>query len=448
VNTQLIHQTVGAEADATFRKVAWRIIPLLVVSYILAFVDRANVGFAKLQFAQDLGFSEAVYGLGGGLFYLGYSLFEVPSNLILAKVGIRVTLLRIMVLWSLCSAALAFMSTPTHYYVLRTMLGAAEAGFFPGILFYLTTWIPASRRSRFTALFMSSIAISGLVGGPISGFILHTFDGVWGLRGWQWMFLAEALPSAVMGVVAYFVLSDSPKEASWLSENQRAIILAELRSEAEDKKSRSHSAFSAALLDKRFYVLVGMSVGLIAGIAGIFLWLPTVIRQSGVANLSYVGLISAVPFAVGIAAQQLIARHSDRLQERRWHAAVPTLVAAFGWGLLPQFTNNPWMALLLMTLVTAGCLGATGPFWTMPALYLTGAAAAGGIALITTIGGIGAFFSPAIVGWMTSLTGSLDFGLYYYAFIMAAGALLMLVGTRPRVASSTELKIGEASALR
>jgi MFS family permease len=417
--------------------VAWRIIPLLVFCYILAFIDRANVGFAKLQFAQDLHFSEAVYGLGGGLFYLGYSLFEVPSNLLLAKVGVRITLLRIMVLWSLCSAALAFMTAPTHYYILRATLGAAEAGFFPGILFYLTTWIPTSRRGRFTAFFMSSIAISGLVGGPISGFILHALDGVWGLKGWQWMFLAEGLPSAVMGVVAYFVLSDSPERASWLTEPQRAIIVGELHAESQAKQGQSHSAFGAALRDMRFYVLVGMSIGLIAGIAGIFLWLPTIIRQSGVTNLTYVGLISAVPFAVGIAAQQLIARHSDRVQERRWHAGTPTLVAALGWVLLPEFQHDPWIALLLMTCVTAGCLGATGPFWTMPALYLSGAAAAGGIALITTVGGIGAFFSPAIVGWVTTLTGSLDFGFYYYAIIMAGGAVLMLVGTRPRSVPST-----------
>jgi sugar phosphate permease len=443
MNIQSINEVTKAEADATFRKVAWRIIPLLVFCYILAFIDRANVGFAKLQFAQDLHFSEAVYGLGGGLFYLGYSLFEVPSNLLLAKVGVRVTLLRIMVLWSLCSAALAFMTTPMHYYVLRAMLGAAEAGFFPGILFYLSTWIPPSRRGRFTAFFMSSIAISGLLGGPISGFVLHTLDGVWGWRGWQWMFLVEGLPSAVMGVVAYFVLSDSPESASWLTERQRGNIVGELQAEAQAEHGQSHSAFGAALRDKRFYVLVGMSVGLIAGIAGIFLWLPTVIRQSGVNNLSYVGMISAVPFAVGIAAQQLIARHSDRVQERRWHAGIPTLVSALGWALLPLFQHNPWIALLLMTFVTAGCLGGTGPFWTMPALYLSGAAAAGGIALITTVGGIGAFFSPALVGWVTTATGSLQFGFYYYAVILAAGAVLMLVGTRPRgVPSSSAAATG------
>jgi MFS family permease len=430
-----VGEPAAAEADATFRKVAWRILPLLVVCYVFAFLDRTNVGIAKLQFMKDLNFNEAIYGLGGGLFYLGYLALDVPSNLWLAKIGVRLTLLRIMVAWSLCSAALAFMTTPTHYYVLRTMLGAAEAGFFPGILFYLSTWIPASRRGLFTAYFMSSIAISGILGGPVSGFILHALDGASGLKGWQWLFLLEGLPSALMGVVAYFVLSDSPEKAKWLTERQRAIITGELRQEAEAKRSHTHSSFMSALRDIRFYALTGMSVALAAGMGAMFLWLPTVIRQLGISNLAYVGLISAIPFGVGVLVQQLNARHSDKTQERRWHAGVPVLVAAAGWALLPQFQANPVVAIFLMTLITAGVLGATGPFWSMPAHYLRGSAAAGGIGLITMIGGIGAFLSPTLVGWMADLAGNLNGGMYYYAIVMAVGACVMLVGTSRRQAA-------------
>lgn len=417
------------EVDATFRKVAWRLVPILMLAYVLAFIDRGNVGFAKLQFMGDLHFSEATYGLGGGLFYLGYSVFEVPSNLWLARIGARTTLLRIMVCWGLCSAALAFMTAPSHYYILRFMLGAAEAGLFPGVLFYLTTWIPPSRRSQFTALFMSAIAISGIVSGPLSGAILGATDGLLGLRGWQWLFLIEGLPSALTGIVIYFVLADSPQTAKWLSAREVEIITAELQSETNAGRHQRHHNFGAALRDRRLYILCGMSVGLIAGGAGIPLWLPTILRGTGIHDPLALGLFSAIPYIVAVFAQQLIARSSDRLGERRWHAAVPTLLCAIGWLLLPQAMGHPWMAISLLTVMTVGYLGATGPFWTMPSLYLSGSAAAGGIAMITTCGGIGAFFAPTLVGWMTTVTGSLTYGLYAYGAMMAFGAVVMLVGT-------------------
>jgi MFS family permease len=249
-----------SEVDALYRKVFWRTIPILIISYIIAFVDRGNVGFAKLQFMSDLGFTEAVFGLGGGLFYLGYSVFEIPSNLLLAKTGARLTLLRIMVLWGACSAALALMSTPAHFYVLRSLLGAAEAGFFPGVLFYLTTWIPASRRARFTAMFMSAIGISGVISGPVSGAIMQGLEGVAGLRGWQWMFITEGIPACLMGVIVYLFLADRPSTAKWLSPREREIVEAELASEATDKKVERHASFLGALTDLRVYSLVAMSI--------------------------------------------------------------------------------------------------------------------------------------------------------------------------------------------
>lgn len=428
-----------AEIDATFRRVFWRIIPLLIICYILAFVDRANVGFAKLQFMGDLHFSEAVFGFGGGLFYLGYSLFEVPSNLVLARVGARLTLLRIMILWGACSAALAFMTDPLHYYSLRFLLGAAEAGFFPGVLFYLTTWIPVSRRARFTAMFMAAIGISGIIGGPISGAVMHGFEGALGLRGWQWMFLLEGLPACLMGLVAYGVLADSPAGAKWLSSRQREVIQAELAAEANDQQVQRHHSFGAALADPRFYVLVGMSAGMIAGGAGIFLWLPTMIKQSGITNVSHIGWLSSLPFIVAIIAQQIWARHSDKAGERRWHAALPAFLAGLGWLLVPSVQSSVVLSMLVLTLMATGYLCAMGPFWTMPALYLSGSAAAGGIALITTAGSLAAFFAPSMVGWLATNTGSLAYGQYFYGLLMMGGALILLAGTPPaaiRIAAS------------
>ncbi|QOZ48710.1 MFS transporter [Bradyrhizobium sp. CCBAU 53340] len=402
-----------------------------MLAYVLAFIDRGNAGFAKLQFMGDLHFNEATFGLGGGLFYLGYSVFEIPSNLWLARIGARSTLLRIMVCWGLCSAALAFMTAPSHYYILRFMLGAAEAGLFPGVLFYLTTWIPPSRRSQFTALFMSAIAISGMVSGPLSGAILSATDGLLGLKGWQWLFLIEGLPSALTGIAIYFVLADSPQTAKWLSAREVEIITAELQSEANAGQLLRQHSFAGALRDRRLYILAGMSVGLIAGGAGIPLWLPTILRGAGLHDPLSIGLFSAIPYIVAVVVQQLIARSSDRTRERRWHAAVPALLCALGWALLPQAMSHPWMAIGLLTVMTSGYLGATGPFWTMPSLYLSGTAAAGGIALITTCGGIGAFFAPTLVGWMTTTTGSLTYGLYSYGAMMALAAMVMLLGTSP-----------------
>ena len=423
-----------SEVDLLFKKVFWRTIPLLIICYIIAFVDRGNVGFAKLQFMGDLKFDEAVFGLGGGLFYLGYSVFEIPSNLLLAKVGARVTLLRIMVFWGACSAALALMSSPTEYYVLRFFLGAAEAGFFPGVLFFLTTWVPPSRRARFTAMFMSAIGISGLISGPISGAIMQGLEGAAGLRGWQWMFIAEGLPACIMGVVAYFALADRPATAKWLSPRERDTVESELLAEASASDVRRHASFLGALTDLRVYSLVAMSIGMIAGGAGISLWMPTIVKQSGVTNVWYIGLLSAIPWAIAIAAQQIWARHSDRKAERRWHAAIPAFLAGIGWMLVPSVQWSVPLSMVVLTIMASGYLCATGPFWTMPARYLTGAAAAGGIALITTAGSLAAFFAPTIVGWVASTSGSYAFGQYFYGVCMSGGAFILLLGTRDQKA--------------
>jgi MFS family permease len=418
----------ASEADQAYRKIYLRLIPFLMFCYLLAFLGRTNVGFGKLEFLHDLGFTEAIYGFGAGIFFIGYVLFEVPSNLILEKIGVRKTLLRIMVLWGICATANAFITAAWHFYTLRFLLGAAEAGFFPGILFYLTLWTPARRRAGLTAMFMSSIGITGVIGGPLSGWIMSSLAGTYGLAGWQWMFLVEGIPSIIFGFVAFVYLNDTPRQAKWLTDSEKAIVIADLDAEIAAQSGKTHHSFGAALRAPQFYVLVCFATALLASTGGIFFWLPTIIRNSGVRDVLDVGLLSAIPFVIGVPAQQLIAFRSDRSLERRWHASGAALVSALGWGMLPFVARNPALSLAALTLTTVGTLGAMGPFWTMPSALLTGPARAGGIALITTLGGIGSFFSPWLVGWLSTHTGSLASGQYYYAGLMFFGAVVLLAG--------------------
>lgn len=430
-----MNQTVSAmpqvsDGQAVYQKVARRLLPILMICYVLNYIDRSNIGFAKLSFMRDLGLTEAVYGLGAGLFYLGYSLFEIPSNLILNRIGARLTLLRIMIGWGVCATAFAFMHTALHYTVLRVLLGIAEAGFFPGVLLYISFWIPAARRARFTATFMSSMAVAGILGGPVSGLVMHGMDGVGGWAGWRWMFVVEGVPSIAFGIIAYLMLADRPADAKWLTSADKATLQAEfdLEREAAPNGTKHHN-FAAALKDLRFYSMAGMSVSLVAGAAGLQLWMPTIIKQSGVDNVLHVGLLSALPFIIAIVVQQIVARRSDRMQERRWHAAVPTFAAATGWLLLIVSDHSLVPALFALTLIAAGYLGATGPFWSMPSKYLAGTAAAGGLALIAMLGGVGSFFSPTIVGYLASGTKDLTYGYAYYGALMLIGPLIMLWGT-------------------
>ena len=423
-------RTVSA-GEAVYRKVARRLIPILMICYILNFIDRTNIGLAKLAFMPDLGMTEAMYGLGAGLFYIGYTVCEIPSNFMLKRIGARLTLLRIMVAWGLCAAAFAFMRNAVDYYVLRTLLGVAEAGFFPGMLLFISFWIPQARRARFTALFMSAMAISGIVSGPLSAAIMTGFEGVAGWPGWRWMFLVEGLPSVAMGVVAFLMLADQPAKAKWLTDEDKATLAAEFaRETAIQPAAARHHHFRTAMQDPRLYSMAAMSVSLIAGGAGLVLWAPTVLRQSGVSSVTTIGWLLAVPYVVAIFVQQFVARRSDRLQERRWHSAIPAFIGALGWLLLIISDHRPALAMSALTMIAVGFLGATGPFWAMPSRYLTGTAAAGGLALITMAGGIGSFLSPVLVGYLATKTGSLTGGYAYYAALMALGPLAMLYGTR------------------
>ena len=419
------------EANAVYRKVLWRIMPFLMLCYIVAFIDRANIGFAKLHFVTDLGFNDAIYGIGAGIFYVGYILFEVPSNMVLHKNGVRQTLLRIMVLWGVFSAGMAFMQTATHFYVMRFLLGAAEAGMFPGMLLYLTYWVPLNRRARFNALFTASIPLAGMLGGPLSGWLMHTFEGVAGMKGWQWMFIVEGLPACALGLVAYFYLQDGPASAKWLTPAQKNIITEDLAKSVSVKKNGGEHSYMDAIRDPKLYWLSGMGIAVLVSTGGVFFWLPTIIRKSGIDNVMTIGILSVIPFLIALIVQYLNARHSDRTGERRWHVAIPAFCAAIGWASLPSVQGNVPLSLLMLTLATAGTLGLTGPFWTLPSSFLSGKAAAGGIALLSTFAGLGSVFSPMLVGWLSSTTGSLAMGQYYFAALMLFGAVTLLIGVKP-----------------
>lgn len=418
------------EVEATYRTIARRLIPFLGVCYLLAYIDRSNIGIAKLELSKQIGLTEAAYGLGGGLFYLTYSLLEIPSNLLLARVGARLTLARVMFLWSLVSAATAFISNTTQFYVVRLLLGAAEAGFFPGVLYYLRLWAPAERRARLTGFFMAAMALAGVISNPLSGTVMVAMEGSGGLKGWQWLFLVEGIPGCFLAIAAAYILTDEPAMARWLSPRQKAIVARDLQREAVRAQGSGHARLLDALKDIRFVALSVMAMAMLSGLAGLGLWLPTIVHRSGVKDVVLVGLLSSLPYVFGIVAQQLIARSSDRLRERRWHAAAPGLFGAVAWLILPTVANVPSLALAALTCVGIGMFGATGPFWSMPSHYLKGTAAAGGIALITTLGSLSAFFSPILVGWFSERTGSLAFGQYYFGALLMIGALLLLIAPR------------------
>ena len=406
-----------------YARVTRRLIPLLFACYVAAYLDRVNVGFAKLQMLSDLGFSEAVYGLGAGIFFIGYFVFEIPSNLILHRIGARLWIARVMLTWAVISAAMLFVTAPTGFYILRFLLGVAEAGFFPGVILYLTYWYPSDRRAAIIALFMTGIPVAGVIGGPMSGWILEAMAGVHGLAGWQWLFLLEALPSLVLGLAVLLYLDDGIVRARWLAADEQKILASRI---AEDQKHASTHSLWESFTNARVWFLGVIYFCLIAGLYGAGFWLPTLIQRTGVASPLGIGILTVLPNAVAAALMVTISRRSDRTRERRWHLVAPALVGAAGWLVTVRFGQDTVIALSGMSLAMAGVTTSLSQFWCLPTAILAGTAAAAGIALINSIGNLAGFLGPWLIGWLVERTGSTDLGVYALAGVLAIGSMLVL----------------------
>ena len=413
-----------------YNRVFWRIVPFLFLCYVVAFLDRVNVGFAKLQMAGQLGFSDAVYGFGAGIFFIGYFLFEVPSNLVLEKVGAKIWIARIMVTWGIISSCMMLVETEFWFYTLRFLLGAAEAGFFPGVILYLTYWFPAAQRARMIALFMTAVAISNVIGGPLSGSIMQFLDGVHGWQGWQWLFLLEGVPSVLLGLFVLVFLDDNPRKAMWLTENERALVLHHL---ADDEAAKSalglRHRFTDVFRDGRVWALSSVYLSMMVGFYGVNFWMPSVIQDFGIDpnNFLEVGLLSMIPWGIAAVAMVINGSHSDRTGERFWHVIVPMLIASAGLLGLALAGHARLPSMIALTMITSGILCATAVFWSLPAAFLSGTAAAAGIAWINSLGNLGGFFGPDLIGRIRTATNSSEMAFFALSALMLLGALVVLV---------------------
>lgn len=409
------------EAAAAYAKVTWRLLPFLFICYVFAYLDRVNVGFAKLKMMSDLGFSEAVYGLGAGVFFVGYLLFEVPSNLIMLKVGARIWIARIMVTWGIISGAMMFVTTPTSFYILRFLLGVAEAGFIPAILLYLTYWFPASKCGKVTALFLTGIPMSGVIGGPLSGFIMAKMDNVQGMASWQWLFVLEAIPTVVLGVIAYFFLCDKIGDAKWLTARQKNILEHELSQDQHGKHHQLRDGFT----NPRVWLLSFIYLFFTMGLYGVSFWLPSIVKASGVEDAFDIGLLTMIPYAFATLAMILTGRSSDARGERRWHLALAGIAGAVGLAWSVAYADNTPVAMLALTLATMGIMTTISQFWTLPPAILSGAAAAAGIAIANSVGSVSGLIAPYLLGVVKTVTESTNSGVLVLAVCLVLGSLLV-----------------------
>jgi D-galactonate transporter len=416
--------------ERLLKKVAWRLVPLIITCFVVAYFDRVNISFAKLQMQSQLGLSDAAYGLGASMFFVGYLLFEIPSNLILVRVGARRWIARIMITWGIASAAMMFVQNETMFYLLRFLLGVLEAGFVPGVIYFFMQWFPAKQRGRINSLFFGASALAGILGGPLSGGIIKYLNGVQGLSGWQWLFLLEGIPSVLLGVVVLLVLDDRIEDAKWLSPSEKSILSDALR--REHKVQAAHS-FGAALRQPVTYVLSLIYMGLCAGVYGIFFWMPQLVRTAGNADPMEIGFITMVPYLAAIVGIVLIGRSSDRSGERRWHLVGCVLAGLLGYVLCAVFGNNTVLLVIGLSIATTGLISSFALFWVYPPRVLTGIAAAGGIALINSIGQMGGVIAPYMVGRVKDLTGSASMGLYAIAVVCAVAALLIAWGLPKKI---------------
>lgn len=426
---RMMDRVFSSEVDtavrkSAYRKIAFRLMPFLMLCYFCAYLDRVNVGFAKLQMMSDLQFSEAVYGLGAGIFFIGYFLCEVPSNIVLHKVGARRWIARIMITWGILSGCFAFVQTEWQFYTLRFLLGVAEAGLAPGLLLYLTYWFPSYRRARMTVLWFIAIPISGMIGGPLSGLIMDRMSGVHGWFGWQWMFVIEAIPTVLVGLLVLAVLKDSVQDANWLTQDEKNLVKQELAQDNQHKEG--HASVKEFIADKRLWLLAGIYFCVVMGQYAITFWLPTLIRNSGISDNWHIGLLTSLPYMCAIVVMILAGRSGDHFQERRWHLIIPMCAGALALTFATLFASNLTLSLIFLCIAASGVLTASSLFWMLPTNFLGGVSAAAGIAAVNSFANLAGFCSPYLIGWVTTNTGSNAIGMFLITAVLIFGASLVL----------------------
>jgi MFS family permease len=411
-------------AKRVHAKVFLRIVPFLMLCYLISYLDRVNIAFAKLQMQESRGFSETVFGFGAGIFFMGYFLFGLPSNLLMIRVGGRRWIGCILIAWGSMSASFIFIRTPWSYYTLRFLLGVAEAGFYPGAILYLTYWFPAPRRARIVALFMSAIPLAGIFGNPLSGWIMSGFHNTWRMEGWQWMFLIEATPALLAGMAAFLVLDDDVASATWLTVAEKAVLTAEIEGDAQQGGHRPHS-ISELLHNGYVWLMCVIYFAIVMGQYGLTFWMPTLIKATGVKTMVNIGWLSAVPFVCAAIAMNLCGRSSDAMRERRWHLILPAAATALGFMVSAAYPQNTVISLAFLSLATAGVLTCTALFWSLPTALLSGTAAAAGIALINSVGNLAGFLSPSLIGYLKDATHKNEYGMYLLAAIMFCSCVMV-----------------------
>jgi sugar phosphate permease len=408
----------------TYRKVDLRIVPFLFLCYILAYLDRVNVGFAKLQMLKALSLSDAAFATGAGIFFIGYFFFEVPSNVLLKKFGARMWIARIMITWGIVSACMIFVRGAASFNALRILLGIAEAGFFPGVIYYLTLWYPSRMRATRTAWFVAAIAVSGVIGNPISGWIMDMFSGARGLSGWQWLFLSEGIPSILVGFFVIYYLNSSIEEAKWLTAEEKALLAKNL---AAEETKKTENKLSDAFKSVTVWVLCAIYFTLMIGLYGIAFWLPTIVKAFGIKGYLGVGLITAIPYGVAVIGMILLSNHSDKTGERRLHYVFTALAGAAGLVLSGVFASNPVLAIIFLSIGTLGVIGAMPLFWPVPSAFLTGTAAAAGIGIVNSVGNLGGYIGPNVPVWAKLISTDKSAALYIIAGMLVLGALIAFV---------------------
>nr|HET7857672.1 MFS transporter [Caldimonas sp.] len=413
-----------------YAKVSWRIMPLLLICYMVAYLDRINIGYAQLQMKQTLPFSDAAYGIGAGIFFLGYFLFEVPSNLMLEKIGARKTLLRIMFCWGVVAAVMMFVRTPTQFYVARFLLGVFEAGFFPGIVLYLTYWYPSARRGQMIAIFMTATTVVAVIAGPLCGGIMKYLDGANGWHGWQWLFLVQGVPASVLGLVAFFYLQDKPEQADWLSAEQKTALRHDLDNDVPLVANAGHASFWQMLRDPKVYMLSLVYFFLLGATYTMVFWAPTLIKGWGIADLFLIGIYAALPNVFGVIGMVLIGRSSDKRKERRWHFIACTAIAAIGLLVTTVTQGNFVGSMAGLCFAVIGIASATPLFFAVTTEYLSKEAAAGGIALISSLGNLGAAVSPPVTAAINAATGSPVYSMVLVSALYVLSGFLLFVTVR------------------